>query len=144
MLQVEIWEKIIIPLLSALAGTLLGGGLTFFYQKKFQKHNDKKLVLATLMGYRYAAYKEPDFVKALNMVDIVFHDNRKVKDLLHKYFLYTGSEIYSGGTRVETFFDMLLEMGRDIGYKDLRHSDIHDFYNPAGMQNPPEDGRIEP
>jgi hypothetical protein len=120
-------EKILVPFLAALIGALIA----FIYQKKLQKHQDKKYILATLMGYRHEGPNEPDFVKSLNMIDIVYHDNKKVKELLHKYLTYTGSAVYSGGQIIEVFFDLLLAMGRDIGYRDLKHNEIKDFYCPA-------------
>lgn len=140
-MQLLFWRKLLSLWWLHLPGLLLA----FIYQKRLQTKQDKKYIIATLMAYRFAGPDEVDFVKALNMVDIVFHSNKKVRDLLHKYFEYTGSNIYSGGHRVTTFFEMLLEMGRDIGYKDLKHSDLRNFYTPnwKPTQEPPETDKPE-
>jgi hypothetical protein len=132
----NVFQSIIIPLLSAALGALL----TFWYQKRNQKIQNKLYILANLMAYRHAGPREEEFVKCLNMVDIVFHNNKKVKELTHKYFEYTSSNIYSGGQRITTFLELLIEMGRDIGYKDLKHSDVKDFYTPS---NPEDEGAGE-
>lgn len=125
------FEKFFMPLIAAFIGALLA----FIYQKRTQKYQDKKYVLATLMAYRHLGPDEPEFVKALNMTDIIYHDNFRVKELLHKYLKFTSSEFYSGSQRVEVFFDMLVEMGRDIGYPKLKHSDITEFYVPLPVNS---------
>lgn len=127
----NVFQSIIIPLLSAAVGALF----TFWYQQRNQKIQNKVYILATLMGYRHAGTTQEEFVKCLNMVDIVFHRNKKVKELTHKYFEYTSSNIYSGGQRVAIFLELLLEMGRDIGYKGLSHGDVKDFYTPAAPED---------
>lgn len=87
----DFFEKIIIPIIAAVIGALC----TFWYQKRISKKADQKLILATLMAYRHMGPYEPDFVKALNMIDIVFHDSKSVRDLLHRYLTVTGTNIYS-------------------------------------------------
>lgn len=127
----DFFEKVLIPLAAALVGGAVGSIMAYVYQKRSTKREEKKYILATLMACRYAGPLNEDFVKCLNMTDIVFHDNKEVRQLLHKYLTYTGNAIYSGGARVEVFFELLLAMGRDIGYKDLTHTDVKDFYVPA-------------
>ena len=131
MTLIEVLEKIGIPLIAAFIGAVCA----FTYNIRLQKHNDKKLVLATLMAFRFAGVYEVEFVKALNMVDIVFYDNKKVRELLHKYYTYYSNSIYSGGHRVDTIFEMMFEMGKDIGYKELKQSDIKDFFTVSIRAN---------
>jgi hypothetical protein len=126
----DILEKIIIPLLSAFIGALLA----FIYQRRQQKRQDKLYVFGALMANRHAGATDADFVKALNLTDVVFHKNQKVREALHKYFLYTKHPIHAGTPRLEAFYDLLRYMAEDIGYKNLKHSDLSDFYAPA----PPE------
>ncbi len=130
MTRIDIVEKIIIPLVAAFVGAILA----FIYQNRFQKRQDKKWVLATLMAYRHLGVTSEDFVKALNMIDIIFHDNKQVKEKLRKYFNYTSYDVYSGGQRVEAFFELISAMSKEIGY-NLSMSEIKDFYVPLPPKN---------
>ena len=96
------------------------------------------------MGNRHMGPANEDFVKALNMVDIVYHKNKKVREALHKYFTYTSSPVYAGSPRIEAFFDLLLKMAQDIGYNNLAHSDINDYYIPAAPKQPDQPAPPEP
>jgi c-di-AMP phosphodiesterase-like protein len=122
----DVIEKIAIPLLSALVGAVIA----FIYQKRLQTRQDKKYILATLMAYRHVGPSNEEFVKAINMVAVVFHDNKKVKEWLDKYFEYTSSHIYSGGHRVAAIFDLILAMAKDVGY-NLTHADVKEFFVPV-------------
>jgi hypothetical protein len=137
MSAIDIVEKIGIPLIAAFIGAVLA----FANQNRFQKRQDKKYVLATLMAYRHAGVAEVDFIKALNMIDIIFHDSAKVKEKVRKYFNYTSLEMYSGGQRVEAFFELVLEMAKDIGYKSLTLSEIKDFYVPGIIPPPKQEAK---
>ncbi len=96
------------------------------------------------MAHRHTGASEDEFVKALNLIDIIFHNNKKVKELLHKYLDVTRGDLFTVGERVNVFFELLLEMGKDIGYKNLTRSDVNDFYSPEKKPPPPQSTTIEP
>lgn len=133
MTATEILEKIITPLLAA----CMGAFLAFRYQNTNEKRKNKMYVLGALMAHRHNGASEDEFVKALNLIDIVFHDNKKVKELLHKYLDVTRGNLFTPGERINVFFELLVAMGQDIGYKDLKRTDVNDFYSPLPMQEPP-------
>ncbi|MFL9484200.1 DUF6680 family protein [Chitinophagaceae bacterium LWZ2-11] len=125
--MIDILEKIAAPLIAAFLGALLA----FRYQNKMEKKKNKIYIIATLMAYRHEGVYSEDFVKCLNMVDIVFHDNKKIKDALHRYFTSVSDIGYSGGQRIDAFFDLILEMAQDVGYSNLKHTDVRDFFFQA-------------
>ena len=116
-------EKIFIPLVAAFVGAILA----FIYQKRMQMSLDKKQVFATLMAYRNMGTYEEDFVKALNLVVVVFYQHEKVKDAFHKYLTAIRNIDYSKGQILDCVFHLLSEMSLACGYKNLKHSDIKDF-----------------
>lgn len=75
-------KKIIAPLLTACIGAILA----FRYQHRIELKREKRYILQTLMMYRNVGANELDWIKALNAVDIVYHDNKKVRELLHTFF----------------------------------------------------------
>lgn len=119
-------EKIIIPIIAA----FIGAFIAFRYQNNAEAKKNKLYILSTLMANRHMGAWDDDFVKALNLIDIIYHDNKNVKEHLHKYFEVTRGSIFTPGERINVFFDLLLAMCEDVGYKDLKRSDINDFYSP--------------
>lgn len=122
----DVLEKIIVPILAA----FIGAFLAFRYQNNSEKRKNKLQVLSVLMAYRHTGALDDDFVKALNLIDIVYHDNKKVKELLHRYLDVTRGNLFTIGERVNVFLELLLAMCQDVGYKDLNRNDINDFYSP--------------
>jgi hypothetical protein len=121
-------------ILSAVIGSFLG----FLWQTKKDNKKDKKSILITLMAYRGIGSEEHDWVKALNMVDVVYYDNKKVRTLLHDYFKHLYRPLYDTGAHKKILLDLLHEMVKDIGYKNIKQSDIMDFYFPESL------GRLYP
>src|ERR1035437_3146075 len=112
-----------IPVISAIIGAFLG----FLWQNKNERRKDKRYIIMTLMAYRGVGAREHDFVKALNMIDIVFYRNKKVRILLHEYFKHTIKPLFETGTYQKILIDLLHEMIRDIGYNNLKQTDIMDY-----------------
>jgi len=141
MATLELTEKIFIPLIAALVGALIGASFASISQKRSIIRNDKKLVLAQLMGCRHDAGLDNDFVKALNMTTLIFHNNVKVKEALHHYLLVTGRQNvnYTNGDRLEAFYKLITEMGIDLGYSDLNRNDLSEYYFPLRPQLPEQE-----
>jgi hypothetical protein len=117
----------VIPILATAIGAFLG----FIYQSKSEKKRDKKNILVVLMAYRGLKAREDDFVKALNIVDVYFHDNKKVRELLHDYFKHLYPPYFENGHHERILHALILAMAKDIGYTDIVESDINDYYFPV-------------
>lgn len=91
---IELIQYVIIPLASAIIGAMIA----FWYQRKMEIRRDKRNLMQALMGYRTIGAVEIDWIRALNMVDAVFHDNKKVKDLL----LVICTTLTQNGTLLDT------------------------------------------
>lgn len=123
---IDILYKFFIPLVSA----CIGGIMAFRYQRTSELKRDKRMVIQTLMIYRNVGVQELNWINALNTIDIVFHSDRKVRELYHNFLAQTTPPLYSNGQWVETFYQMLHEMILCSDYKNLTIHDIRDFYAP--------------
>lgn len=74
-------KYVIIPLVSACVGAIIA----FKYQRTTELKRDKRAVIQTLMMYRNVGAHELDWIKALNVIDIVFHSDKEVIALFHTF-----------------------------------------------------------
>ncbi|MBK7885641.1 MAG: hypothetical protein IPJ81_19030 [Chitinophagaceae bacterium] len=122
-------SAILIPIIASIIGAFFG----FIWQIKNDKNKDKRGILQTLMAYRGVGAMEHDWVKALNMIDIVFYGNPKIKVLRKEYFKHLCEPLYDTGLHDVILTDLLSEMAKDIGYSDLKPTDIEDYYCPRTL-----------
>lgn len=122
-------EKFLIPLISAGIGAILA----FRYQHSLELKRDKRAILQNLMMYRNVGANELDWIKALNVVDIVFIEHKKVRELYHTFLTETQPQNFSNGNYIETFYRLVYEMAKQSGYKDLTLHEIRDFYSPNAL-----------
>jgi len=129
---------IVVPAIAAIGGGIVGALLASKAQKKLIRRNDKKFILAQLMGFRHLGSLADEFVTALNMIVVVWHDNTPIKQSLHRYLTATGSgQMFTAGQRLDALFALLNLMAEDLGYS-LLHDDFNDFFSPERpTQQPP-------
>jgi hypothetical protein len=127
----EVLEKLLAPLLAA----FLGAVLAFRYQRTTELKKDKRHILQAMMAYRNVTSNELDWIKSLNMIDIVYYDCPKVKELLHKYFAYTKSPLFENGQHIDVIYELLFEMCKSCGYKKLSLADVRDYYAPIALRD---------
>jgi len=111
-------------------GPLLGVIFTFWFQSRKEKIEAKRNLFLTLMADRKGltvSYKQSE---ALNTIDVVFYDNKKIKDLWHKYYVLLAQP--PGEERVHTWLELLEEMSKDLHYPKLTQIDLDKFYVPKG------------
>ena len=122
-------EKFLVPLIAAFVGAILA----FRYQHTLELRREKRYVLQNLMMYRSVGANELDWIKALNVVDLVFNKNKKVKVLYHKFLAYTDPSMYPTKQYIDVLYELMYEMGQCSGYKNLTLADIRDSYGPEGL-----------
>lgn len=105
-------------------------------QNRSEKRKDKMQIFKTLMTSRIYRWT-PDSVNALNIIDIVFSDDEKVraawKDLNDKYRVTNPDQQHL--KKIENAQYKLLEaMANSLGYKDkITWETIQNPYMPVGM-----------
>jgi hypothetical protein len=127
MTNTEITTAIIIPIVAAFCGGIVGAFIASRNQKKQIRHNDKKYILAQLMGNRHEGPTNEDFIKALNMVVVLFQDNRTVIENYHRYYSTSIGNVFQGGERITTLFELMRSMAVDLGF-NLNNHDLNDFF----------------
>lgn len=119
-----------INIIALFSGPILAVVITLIYQSQKEKRAVKVQLFTTLMAHRKTLSVE--WVNALNLVDVVFSEHAKVVALWHEYYalLHVESpEQYR--TREKTCTNLLAEMGKVLGYKNLQQVDIDKFYTPV-------------
>lgn len=129
-----LFEKIFVPLIAALLGGVIGAIAAFRYQNKAELKREKRQVFHILMMNRNIAVDELDWIKHVNVIPSVYHDNPEVIQLLRAFMAQTEANIIHTLQHVETYNKMLLEMAKTCGYKNLNLADIRESYTPAALE----------
>ena len=130
-MNTDLLLKIIIPLCSAGIGAIIGATLAYRNQYRIELKRDKRAVIQNLMMYRNVGAHELDWIKALNVIDIVFHENKKVRELYHSLLAQLRPPLFQNNQWVETFYQLVYEMAQCSDYKNLTIHDIRDYYAPG-------------
>jgi uncharacterized protein DUF6680 len=125
-----------------IAAIVLGPGLAvatqLWFQSRKTKRDSKLWVFNTLMGLR-PQILHVDFVKAFNMIDVVFYDNDDIrkgrKEFLNVVTAVQGrhflpAEVEKGN---DILAEMLAKMGKELGF-EFDHTQIKNTgYLPQGF-----------
>ncbi|AHW61545.1 hypothetical protein SAMN05444285_1614 [Draconibacterium orientale] len=121
--------QVLIPIIAAFIGAMSA----FWYQKRLEKRRDKKSVIYTLMMYRNAGANEIEWINALNVIDVVFNKDKKVRELYRTFISQCEPDLFKNGQWRETFYELVEEMGKCSGYRKLSKSEIRSFYAPESL-----------
>jgi hypothetical protein len=122
-------------------GPVLAVVTQFIWQRRQLKTDAKMWILSTLMTHR-AALLDPNFVNALNSIDVVFHKNQVVRDRWKDLLDHLNSHAQQGGdfttAEIEKSRDLLAELlsdiADDLGYV-FDHLEIKNgAYYPRGFE----------
>ena len=122
------WINIAAVLLSPLVAVLV----TVYLQRRRELRTRKETIFATLMAHRRAMPPERDWVRALNLIDVVFAGNGDVLNQWHQYYalLCSAKSAPEYALRDNKLLDLLTAMARDLGYKRLKQTEIGSYYSP--------------
>lgn len=98
-------------------------------QEKKEKRDAKISLFKTLMMYRKPEqFESLEWFNALNLIDVVFQDETKVRNAWKEYRNFLDHPI----TDIEKYYllrlTMLSEIGKSLGYKDFTASDYNNYY----------------
>jgi hypothetical protein len=109
--------------------------ITLWYQNRSEKQAAKQRLFSVLMANRLPNPPTNDWVNGLNLVDVVFQNDRAVVEKWHELYdamNHPPAQINwqrTGHLRIE----LLSEMAVALGYSRLSQTDIDRFYSPQAM-----------
>jgi hypothetical protein len=124
-----------ITVAALILGPVVAVIITLWFQKRSEKQTAKQRLFAALMSQRVPNPPTSDWVNGLNLIDVVFQDDRSVVDKWHELFdsmNHSPSQLNNqriGHLRIE----LLSEMAVSLGYNRLSQTDIDRFYKPQAM-----------
>lgn len=120
---------VIIP---ALISGILATIITLFWQNYSQKKEAKNSTFNTLMAYRFCI-SDPENVKALNSIQVVFYKSKNVQQAW-KNFKQETDKIPCDNKRIEdSYIKLLEEVGKVCGYRQIVWHEIKDYYFPMAL-----------
>lgn len=123
----QIISVAVIPIIVWLMGVM--------WNRKTAKENAKRELFFTLMANRKSVVISKEWVDALNQIDVVFQDNKKVRRAWREYFDSLNEKSQYNDDKESFLLDLLSEMANSLGYKDLKQTEISRFYNPQAFPN---------
>ena len=111
--------------------------VTLWFQRRKERRDSKRWVLTTLLATRHAQITD-EAVRALNLIDIVFHDSKRLRSLWREYFEMLNNEGLnnpSGWSQRQTKnLEMITAMAHALGYgRAITHIDVTRVYYPVGL-----------
>lgn len=136
-------ENIITILTSALLSGAFTTIIMLWWQQRSQKRQAKVHIFTTLMSKRYDLAAE-ESVEALNMIDVVFYKDEKVRTAWIEF--KNATELPETESKSQMIIDkhlrMLEVMAENIGYKKICWENIKRYYYPIGLSDRKRDEAI--
>lgn len=127
----------IINIAAVLLSPLVAVLVTVWLQNRKEKRDMKRWVFNTLVGTRHGPITD-EAVRALNMIDVVFHDSPKVRQYWREYYDMLGNPSLSqpeGFRQRQTKnLEMIGAMAKDLGLeKSITSLDVDRVYYPQAL-----------
>ena len=100
------------------------------YQDRKAKKEAQMRLFLTLMADRKSNPITKEWVDALNTIDVVFQDNKKVRHAWREYLDSLNEKSPHFDSSNSFRLDLLSEMAMALGYKNLKQTEIDRFYSP--------------
>ena len=119
----------VLTIIAILVGPIIAVSITLWWQNRKEERDAKRQLFMTLMAHRKSMPPTDDWVVALNLIDVVFADDRRVVESWHELF-----RLFENRERTQTqdhkYIELLSEMASVLGFRKLQQTDIDKFYYP--------------
>jgi hypothetical protein len=126
----------IISIIAILVGPVTAVSITLWWQQRKEKRDAKMRLFITLMSYRSPTRLglAPEWVTALNLIDMVFADQTRVLELWHQLFdLLHNPPIQQQQARHKNI-EMLSEMAKVLGFRNFPQVQMDKYYYPESYE----------
>ncbi|MBZ4034522.1 hypothetical protein K6T82_07075 [Flavobacterium sp. 17A] len=106
-----------------------------YFQDRKSKKDAKMSLFLKLMATRKANPISKEWVDSLNQIDVVFQDSPKVRLAWRQFFDALHPRSAHFDSQNSFHLDLLSEMANNLGYKDLKQTEIDRYYNPQLFGN---------
>ncbi len=111
--------------------------ITLWVQRRRERRQQQFSLLSALIATRHEPLSA-EAVRALNMIDLVFHSHPTVRELWHDYFDMLSNEGLNNPTgweqRKKKNVALITEIARVMGYgKAINHLDVDRVYSPVAF-----------
>ena len=100
------------------------------YQDRKSKREAQLRLFLVLMANRQKNPISQEWVDALNSIDVVFQNNKRVRLAWRDYLDSLNQKSAHFGNQNSYKLDLLSEMAEALGYKQIKQTEIDRFYNP--------------
>jgi hypothetical protein len=121
-----------VTIFALIAGPVIAVGITLWHQRRTEKRAAKDRLFLTLMAYRKSG-PTPDWINALNLIDVVFGDRPKVVSKWHTGYDVLNERPFNIQKFNHLYIELLSLMATSLGYKSLQQTDIDKFYTPQAI-----------
>ena len=110
-------------------------GMGIAYQNRKSKRDAKLKLFLTLMANRKGTIISKERGDSLNLIDVVFQDDSKVRKAWRDYLESLNPSSPNFNSSNSYLLDLLSEMSTSLGYKEFKQTDIDRFYEPRQFPN---------
>ena len=118
-----------------LISPVIAVAITLWYNDVKEKKRQKMNLFLTLIAERKTFPIPTKFVNSLNMIDVVFHGNKKVITAWKALFDAYHIQPFVMEIADRKLLDLLDAMAKSLNYNDIKQTDFDSFYEPRLFSN---------
>jgi hypothetical protein len=135
---VGIWKIQIVNVLAILASPVIAVWVSVRLQDRKEKRHMRMFIFSSLMSTRHQVAQTDEIVRALNMIDVVFCDQEKIRNLWREYLDMLSDAGLNNPTGWESRNvkrkELIAEMAKVVGYgKEITLKDVERVYSFVGL-----------
>lgn len=124
---------IIIPLIVSLLSGVVGVLATLWWERRVGLRREKQQIFKTLMANRCCVVSEEN-VRALNLIDVVFYSDSKVRDCFAAFVEASGKVPFSPPNLITKYLKLVESIAAVLGYKEIDWERINGcVYYPTAL-----------
>lgn len=119
-----------LTLFAILLSPVIAVTITLLHADIKEKRRQKMNLFLTLIATRQTFPIPTKFVDSLNMIDVVFYNNKKVIDSWKAVFASLHTDPMQVSVYNRKLLDLLDAMAKSLGYNNIKQTDFDSFYSP--------------